>query len=292
MANLTYSQLKGLWLASSKGTKYHSNGWASLMAAIAMAESGGNPNALNPSDNGGTQSSYGLWQISTGTHAPPSSNWASPAENARLAIGKLNSQGLGAWGTYTSGAYKAYYSGSTSPSAAPGNPVQTTAQTGASVQEDCLWAIGGGSFLSLGSFSLGQYPSYCVLSRSQARAVLGAGLLLAGAGIMTGGLGVIALDAGLRVAGPVLGMATRTQAVGNAALRVTGVTARRQQAAAATRQQAAAERTAAREQETRRRQAEQIERRTARQAPARGRHARPAERRRGTGGRHARPATA
>ena len=55
------------------------------MAAIALAESGGNPQALNPNDNGGRQSSYGLWQISTGTHTPPSPNWADPQTNANLA---------------------------------------------------------------------------------------------------------------------------------------------------------------------------------------------------------------
>src|SRR6185437_5711777 len=54
---------------------------------------------------------FGLWQISTGTHSPPAPNWADPVVNAHLAIGKLNSQGLGAWGTYTSGAYRKFLSG-------------------------------------------------------------------------------------------------------------------------------------------------------------------------------------
>jgi murein DD-endopeptidase MepM/ murein hydrolase activator NlpD len=81
---------------------------AVILAAIAMAESGGNPNALNPNDNNGRQSSYGLWQISTGTHAAPAQNWNDPLTNARLAVQKLRSQGWKAWGTYTSGAYERY----------------------------------------------------------------------------------------------------------------------------------------------------------------------------------------
>lgn len=93
-----------------------------VMAAIAMAESGGNPGALNPNDNGGTQSSFGLWQISTGTHTPPDPNWADPVTNARLAYGKYQSQGLGAWGTFTSGAYKSYMQGQVPPDLNIGPP--------------------------------------------------------------------------------------------------------------------------------------------------------------------------
>lgn len=123
----TFAQLQTIWQEAAAGTKYASKAWAELMAAIALAESSGNPAAVNNADNGGTQSSYGLWQISTGTHAPPSPNWADPVVNAHLAIGKLNSQGLGAWGTYASGAYRQYLSGvsaSTLPQTA-GSPTGT-----------------------------------------------------------------------------------------------------------------------------------------------------------------------
>jgi hypothetical protein len=105
------SQLETIWQQAAAGTKYASKAWGLLMGAIALAESSGRPDAVNPNDNNGTQSSYGLWQISNGTHNPPSTNWADPITNAHLAIGKLNSQGLGAWGTYTSGAYRKYLSG-------------------------------------------------------------------------------------------------------------------------------------------------------------------------------------
>ena len=84
---------------------------APMMAAIALAESGGNPTALNANDTngqGGTQSSYGLWQISNGTHSAPSANWSDPVTNAQLAVQKLSSQGLGAWGTFNTGRYMNY----------------------------------------------------------------------------------------------------------------------------------------------------------------------------------------
>lgn len=115
MTTLSYAQLEQVWLQASNGTKYHTQAWAALMAAIAEAESSGRTDATNPTDNGGRQTSWGLWQISTGTHAEPSPNWADPATNAQLAIQKLNTQGLGAWGTYTSGKYKQFLQGNVPP---------------------------------------------------------------------------------------------------------------------------------------------------------------------------------
>jgi hypothetical protein len=85
------------------------------MAAIAMAESGGNPRAHNlvPPDN-----SYGPWQINMYGKLGPARRKAfgissneqlyDPAINARAAAKILASQGPSAWSTYTSGAYKKY----------------------------------------------------------------------------------------------------------------------------------------------------------------------------------------
>jgi murein DD-endopeptidase MepM/ murein hydrolase activator NlpD len=102
---LSFNQLEQL--AKNAG---FSSALAPVMAAIALAESGGNPSATNPYDNNGTQTSWGLWQISYGNHnAPPS--WSDPQANANLAYQKYVSQGLGAWGTYTSGKYKDFLSG-------------------------------------------------------------------------------------------------------------------------------------------------------------------------------------
>lgn len=116
MATLTYSQLEGAWIKAGG-----SSSLAPLMAAIALAESGGRTDALNPTDNGGRQSSFGLWQISTGTHTPPASNWQDPVVNARLAVGKYKTQGLSAWGTYTSGAYKRFLANGVPPSSNVGS---------------------------------------------------------------------------------------------------------------------------------------------------------------------------
>jgi len=112
MVNYSYGQLQTIWLDAAKGTQYATSAWAHLMAAIALAESAGNPQATNPNDNGGTQTSWGLWQISLGNHNAPAPDWSNPYTNAKLAIGKLQGQGLGAWGTYTSGAYKQFMQGS------------------------------------------------------------------------------------------------------------------------------------------------------------------------------------
>ena len=109
----TYGQLETLW-EQAGGSK----ALAPLMAAIALAESGGDPNAMNYTDNNGTQTSVGLWQVSSGSHSYPQS-WATPSGNAAEAVAKYQSQGLGAWGTYTSGAYQKYYQGGTPASALP-----------------------------------------------------------------------------------------------------------------------------------------------------------------------------
>jgi hypothetical protein len=193
--NLTYAQLKAVWLSAAKGTKYSTNPWASLMAAIAEAESGGRPEALNPNDNGGTQSSWGLWQISNGTHNPPSGNWNNPVVNAQLAIQKLNGQGLGAWGTYNSGAYRAFLNGATTPDGtgiSGGDAVTGATLTAAATGAACLWSIGG-SHVNL-FFGLGpSVPSYCVLTTSQARAVAGVALMGGGALMMAVGSQVAAV---------------------------------------------------------------------------------------------------
>jgi hypothetical protein len=174
--NLTYAQLEGVWIQAGG-----SAAMAPLMAAIAEAESSGNPSNVNPNDNNGTQSSYGLWQISTGTHAPPSPNWADPVTNAKLAMAKLSSQGLGAWGTYTSGAYKQYLSASTTPDTnftTSSTPTNAETASSASDPSTCLIGINASTGSTLGVSG----PSFntCFLSKTQGRAVIG-GLLTTGA---------------------------------------------------------------------------------------------------------------
>jgi hypothetical protein len=128
---LSYGQLEQAWITGGG-----SRALAPLMAAIALAESGGRPDVTNPTDNNGTQTSWGLWQISDGTHNQPAPNWNDPVENARLAVQKYKDQGLGAWGTYTTGLYQQYYRGGTPVSALPqggGGAGKTTAGGGGGI---------------------------------------------------------------------------------------------------------------------------------------------------------------
>lgn len=132
---LSYAELEGYWIAAG-GNK----ALAPLMAAIALAESSGNPDAENPNDNGGTQTSWGLWQISLGNHSEPSPSWNDPLTNAKLAVGKYNSQGLGAWGTYSSGAYKQFMQNGVVPQNSSG--ITSTQQQGTVTQASFSSDIG------------------------------------------------------------------------------------------------------------------------------------------------------
>ncbi len=106
--HLTTSEIEQAWI-SGGGPK----ALAPIMAAIAMAESSGNPSSIQQGVPYGSQG-WGLWQITPGDSEPQvGSNQArlKPVTNARAAVAKYNSQGLGAWTTYTSGAYKRYMGG-------------------------------------------------------------------------------------------------------------------------------------------------------------------------------------
>lgn len=118
MTQLTYSQIEGYWIKAG-GSK----ALAPIMAAIAMAESGGRTDAHN--GNGATgDDSYGLWQINyfgsllpgrTAEYGPPESMF-DPANNAKAAVALAgNGAGLGNWTTYTGGAYRQYLNNSSAP---------------------------------------------------------------------------------------------------------------------------------------------------------------------------------
>lgn len=173
MTTLSYAQLEGVWIAAGGNASM-----APLMAAIAEAESSGDPTSQNDQDNNGTQSSYGLWQISTGTHTPPSPNWADPVTNAKLAIQKLNTQGLSAWGTYTSGAYKAFLSNGTTPSS---DFQSSSATTGTSATAASTTSNSATCLIGFNASALGASTSSCLFSKTQARALIGGLLLTASA---------------------------------------------------------------------------------------------------------------
>lgn len=95
----SYDQLQQLWTQNGGPSAV-----ASLMAAIGLAESGGDPNATNAQSG-----ACGLWQIN-----PPESGCYDPQQNAQMAVRKYNDQGLGAWQAYTNGSYRRYQQGGTS----------------------------------------------------------------------------------------------------------------------------------------------------------------------------------
>ena len=97
-----------------------------IAAAIAMAESGGNPRIYNPETAAGTpqgKGSYGLWQIYLKAH-PEFAGWNlyDPQTNANAAYRVYQQQGWNAWSTFKSGAYRKYLTG------VPGLPVPALSQ--------------------------------------------------------------------------------------------------------------------------------------------------------------------
>jgi hypothetical protein len=99
------SSLAKLWIQAGG-----SPGLANTMAAIAMAESGGDPNSVQKNQPYAT-TGWGLWQITPGNSVPSigtDQQLLDPLTNAKAAVAKEKSQGLGAWTTYTSGAYKQF----------------------------------------------------------------------------------------------------------------------------------------------------------------------------------------
>lgn len=251
MTVYSYAQLMGLWQQTAKGTKYASQQWAALMAAIAEAESGGNSDVQNRS--GAT----GLWQI---LGDPAAGNPFDPATNAQFALDKLESQGLGAWTTYTSGAYKAYLNGETTPDTTySGSPTATltaaTAQAAAKLSADCLVGWGGVSVGGLQNIFLGPLSSafgdlpfglgkgvskgikggesysnvggFCLLSRSQARAMLGAAFLVGGGLVALPGLVLVAVGGAAKaLSGPVQ-QVNRLPVVGSYTKAATGAAGRK-----------------------------------------------------------------
>lgn len=269
----TYAQLEGLWI-NAGGAKAA----APVAAAIAEAESGGCSTALNPTDNNGTQSSFGLWQISNGTHNPPVANIYDAAVNAGQAVAKYKGAGnsFAPWGTYNSGAYKAYLSGGTTPDTNVPAAAQLTAATTAN--KDCLISFGGQKLIPVVGPTV---PQVC-LTRGTVRAVIGGLVLVAGGAVMMTGTLVLVAFA-FRATGALRGAANVAAAVpggGGAAERLQDAHGRvtRTGAQAASQRQAARRREAAETARQERRQAAETRRqaaaaRRAAQQP-RGRHAR------------------
>jgi len=104
--NLAIPQLLGL--AQQAG---FSGSDLATAVAIALAESGGNPQAYNPESAAGApqgQGSFGLWQIYLKAHPQFADvNLFDPATNAAAAYSIYSSAGgFSPWATFNSGAYQ------------------------------------------------------------------------------------------------------------------------------------------------------------------------------------------
>lgn len=180
MTQYSYAQLEGLWNQAGGNPSL-----APTMAAIAEAESSGNSTAVNHNSNGTTDE--GLWQINT--------VWGSlqtfdPLGNAKAAVHIQGAQGLSAWSTYNSGAYKQFMNGATTPDTNTGGSggsgtVDNTGEIAASQAAECIIALPNVDAASNLPLIGGLFPStsVCLFSKSQARAVLG-GLMMIGAGVV------------------------------------------------------------------------------------------------------------
>lgn len=116
-----------------------------VAAAIAMAESSGNPNKYNPEPQakGGTpegQGSYGLWQIYLKKHPEFAGvDLFDPRNNAAAAYDVFQKAGgsFDPWTTFRTGAFMQYLPGGPAPEAviAEAPPADQTFRTGVAVTE-------------------------------------------------------------------------------------------------------------------------------------------------------------
>lgn len=112
---LSFAQLEGLWRKAGGSAAL-----APIMAAISLAESGGNTASLNNTASTGDYS-VGLWQINyygnlygsrSARYGTPAQLAADPLAQAKAAVSlAAGGRGLSNWTTYTSGAYRGYLSG-------------------------------------------------------------------------------------------------------------------------------------------------------------------------------------
>ena len=101
--------------AAQIATAMRKAGWPEsaipIGVAIAFAESGGNPKAVNHANRNGS-SDYGLFQINT-VHGSllKQGDWRDPVDNAKMALKVYRDAGnkWTPWATYNHGSYKKFY---------------------------------------------------------------------------------------------------------------------------------------------------------------------------------------
>lgn len=174
MSTYSYGQLEGLWINAGG-----SPALAPLMAAIALAESGGDPTAENKTDNSGRQTSWGLWQISNGTHNEPVPGILDPETNAQQAVKKYKSQGLRAWGTYTSGAYQKYMKNNVDPITS-GLPTGSTPANSTAEQTGIAGDVGGAIGSGLAKAFTAVFEPFIKVTVWGMEALIGGAMIVAG----------------------------------------------------------------------------------------------------------------
>jgi hypothetical protein len=106
VATLTAAQIAGI-IADYRDTHPISDNNAVIAIAVALAESGGNPDAVGGPNSNGTRD-WGLWQIND-IHNPTDRQKKSPAANWLMA---WRIAGMGTswspWATYNSGKYREF----------------------------------------------------------------------------------------------------------------------------------------------------------------------------------------
>jgi Lysozyme like domain len=189
----TYAQLEQLWINNGGSTAT-----APLAAAIAEAESSGNSTATSANPDGGTN--VGLWQLDTNGKGSglTVAQLQDPNVNAAAAVtGSSGGTDWSAWETYVNGAYTQFLSNSTPPSSA-GVPASTAAaSTAAAVTVVPGTCVVPYPTLNLVVTTVG---GGCILSKSEARAVIGGFCLAAGGLIILPGL-IVLVAAGFRATG-------------------------------------------------------------------------------------------
>lgn len=116
-----YSQSQIYSLAMSVGVPSQN---ALIASAVAMAESGGNAQALNPGSSSDYEYSVGLWQINLLAHPQYTvTQMYDPTQNAK-AMSVISNGGTywGAWGAYNNGSYRKYMNTTITADALPASP--------------------------------------------------------------------------------------------------------------------------------------------------------------------------
>jgi len=127
VATHSYAELEGLWIQAGGNPAV-----APIMAAIAMAESGGRDIMQQGQPQATT--GCGIWQIT-----PPQAGCQDSLTNAQQAVAKYNDQGLSAWTTYTGGQYRQFYN----PGVSPADASQVASMASPSPGTGCcVWSAG------------------------------------------------------------------------------------------------------------------------------------------------------